>query len=334
VNGGHDPEYLRQLPVRPRPIAGETVESYIRRLARANHLRPSYLRAYLSGPQLGRIQMQRLAQLSGKPATNLQRALNSTTIPRPRGVASGLPSQASRVKKRAEARAELFAAIRADYRREGISIRGLSARHQVHRRTVHQALASAVPPPRKQQAPRARTLRKDTQEFIDGIVRQDLHLPSRRRHSVRRFWERLLDDHDTTVSYSTVRDYVVRRRAELAGASMPEQHPDNRPAPPDPARRLPDDVRSAIHYFTLRLTNGTIAPELLDGIDYQPYLNDLGSELEMAFAIFTNVLDINENGLVTNTDAAHRRAAQWIRARHDPSYRIDPPLQTWETELT
>jgi hypothetical protein len=53
----------------------------------------------------------------------------------------------------------------------------------------------------------------------------------------------------------------------------------------------------------------------------------------MAFAIFTNVLDIDENGLVTNADAAHRRAAQWIRARYDPSYRIDPPLQAWETEL-
>lgn len=334
MNGELDPGHLRQLPVRPRPITGETVESYIRRLARANHLRPSYLRGYLSGPQLGRVQMQRLAQLSGRHPTNLQRALNSTTVPRPRGVPSGLPSQASRAKKRAEARTELFAAIRADHRREGISIRALSARHQVHRRTVNQALASAVPPPRKQQAPRARTLRKDTQEFIDGIVRQDLHVPSRRRHSVRRIWERLLDDHDITVSYSTVRDYVVRRRAELANAATPEHHPDDRPAPPDPARRLPDDVRSAIHYFTLRLTNGTLTPELLNGTDYLPYLNDPGSELEMAFAIFTNVLDINENGLVTNTDAAHRRAAQWIRARCDPSYRIDPPLQAWETELT
>jgi putative transposase len=40
------------------------------------------------------------------------------------------------------------------------------------------------------------------------------------------------------------------------------------------------------------------------------------------------------DGTVTNTDAAHHRAAQWIRARCDPTYQIDPPLQPWETELT
>jgi hypothetical protein len=54
----------------------------------------------------------------------------------------------------------------------------------------------------------------------------------------------------------------------------------------------------------------------------------------MTLAILINVLDIDQNGLVTNTDAAHHRAAQWIRARCDLSYRIDPPLQAWETDLT
>ncbi|WP_433376130.1 DUF7677 family protein [Dactylosporangium sp. CA-152071] len=302
------------------------------RTAERGHLRPSYLRAYLSGSQLGRIHIERLAQLSGRHLANLQRALITTPIPRPRAVLSGQPSPAERAKQRAEARAELFAAIRADHRREDISVRALSARYQVHRRTVRQALASAVPPPRKRQAPRARTLRNDTQEFIDGIIRQDLQVPSRRRHSVRQIWERLLDDHDITVSYSTVRDYVVRRRAELADTAPSQPHRDLPSA--DPARRLPDNVRSAIHYFAMRLTNGTLSPRLLNGIDYRPYLTDPGSELEMTFAIFTNVLDIDANGLVTNTDAAHHRAAQWIRARHDPSYRIDPPLQAWETELT
>jgi hypothetical protein len=332
VSSEHDPEHLRQLPIRPRPIPGETIESYIHRLARANHLRPSYLRAYLSNPQLGRIHIQRLAQLSGRHLTNLQRALTTTTIPRPRAAPSGQPSPAERAKHRAEARTELFAAIRTDHQREDISVRALSARYQVHRGTVRQALVSAVPPPRKQQAPRARTLRNDTQEFIDGIIRQDLQVPSRRRHSVRRIWERLLDDHDITVSYSTVRDYVVHRRAELTDTST-SKPPRDQPRT-DPARRLPDNVRSAIHYFTMRLTNGTLSPRLLNGIDYRPYLTDPGSELEITFAIFTNVLDIDENGLVTNADAAHHRAAQWIRARHDPSYRIDPPLQAWETELT
>jgi Protein of unknown function (DUF664) len=46
-------------------------------------------------------------------------------------------------------RVELFERIRRDSRVEHLSIRELADRHGVHRRTVRQALGSAVPPPRK-----------------------------------------------------------------------------------------------------------------------------------------------------------------------------------------
>jgi hypothetical protein len=48
-----------QVPLRP----GESPDSFIRRLAIANHLRPSYLRTYLNDPpgQIGSIQAWRLA---------------------------------------------------------------------------------------------------------------------------------------------------------------------------------------------------------------------------------------------------------------------------------
>jgi hypothetical protein len=44
---------------------------------------------------------------------------------------------------------ELFEQIRRDRRLEKLSTRELAQRHKVHRRTVRQALANAVPPPRK-----------------------------------------------------------------------------------------------------------------------------------------------------------------------------------------
>src|SRR5659263_664210 len=50
---------------------------------------------------------------------------------------------------RARSRVEMFERIRKDHRDEGLSIRALAARHEVHRRTVRQALADATPPPRK-----------------------------------------------------------------------------------------------------------------------------------------------------------------------------------------
>ncbi len=46
-------------------------------------------------------------------------------------------------------RVELFEQIRRDRRLEQSSTRELAARHKVHRRTLRQALSSAVPPQRK-----------------------------------------------------------------------------------------------------------------------------------------------------------------------------------------
>ena len=46
-------------------------------------------------------------------------------------------------------RVELFENIRKDWRLDEPSIRELAERHKVHRRTIRQALADAVPPPRK-----------------------------------------------------------------------------------------------------------------------------------------------------------------------------------------
>src|SRR6266508_2270213 len=46
-------------------------------------------------------------------------------------------------------RVELSERIRREHRDEGVGIRALAERHRVHRRTVRQALASAVPPPRR-----------------------------------------------------------------------------------------------------------------------------------------------------------------------------------------
>lgn len=47
-------------------------------------------------------------------------------------------------------RVELFEQIRRDRELEGLSLRALAAKYGVHRRTVRQALESAVPPARKQ----------------------------------------------------------------------------------------------------------------------------------------------------------------------------------------
>ncbi len=124
----------------------------------------------------------------------------------------------------ARSKVELFEAIRRDHRREGVSIRGLADRYSVHRRTVRQALESPEPPARKRpdrQAPRLGPVKG----LIDAMLREDLEAPRKQRHTARRVRARLFDEHQIEVSYSTVRDYVARRRPEIwteAGRSLGE----------------------------------------------------------------------------------------------------------------
>ena len=97
--------------------------------------------------------------------------------------------------------------------------------------------------------------------------------------------------------------------------------------------RLPVDVRASLRFFAFFLANGTIDADLLEGIDYRPALMQHGSALEMVFTIFTNILETDEEGRVTNAGHAQERAAQWIRLYCDPSYHVEPPFEPWETEL-
>ena len=114
-----------------------------------------------------------------------------------------------------ERRVELFAAIRFDWQRHQMPIRALARKYDVHRRTVRQAIASPVPPDRKVPV-RAAPVRETVAGWIDEMLREDLSAPRKQRHTARRVFERLADEHGAQVSYSYVAKYVARRRAEIA----------------------------------------------------------------------------------------------------------------------
>ena len=115
----------------------------------------------------------------------------------------------------ARSRVELFEQIRRDRRTGGSSIRELAGRHHVHRRTVRQALASAVPPPRKAYPERPRPAIGPHEAVIDGWLLADRDVPPKQRHTARRIWQRLVAEHGASVAEVTVSRYVARRRVEL-----------------------------------------------------------------------------------------------------------------------
>ncbi|WP_146063574.1 hypothetical protein [Streptomyces sp. SM11] len=75
------PKPLAPLPINVRPRLGETTIHYVQRLARANHLRTSYLLWILSQPTRTRnlrLRIDRLAALSGRSVEILKITLADT----------------------------------------------------------------------------------------------------------------------------------------------------------------------------------------------------------------------------------------------------------------
>jgi len=159
---------------------------------------------------------------------------------------------------------ELFEAIRRDDWVEQLSVRALSDKYGVHRRTVRQALANAVPPERKTPVRVAPKL-DPAKGLIDAMLLLDLTAPRKQRHTARRILARLVDEHELVdLTYSAVRDYVAKRRREIWAAAgkglqdafVPQTHEPGAEGEVDFADLWIDlaGVRTKVFLFTMRLS--------------------------------------------------------------------------------
>ena len=93
---------------------------------------------------------------------------------------------------------------------------------------------------------------------------EDLDAPRKQRHTARRVRERLIDEHDLEMSYSSVRDYVARRRPEIAVAAGRVVEQGFVPQSPEPGAEAEVDfadlwidlrgARTKVFLFTMRLS--------------------------------------------------------------------------------
>jgi transposase len=116
---------------------------------------------------------------------------------------------------------ELYERIRKDHRAEAASIRELARRHGVHRRTVREALESAEPPARKtaeRESPALGPWKATIRGWLEADVAEKV--PRKQRHTARRVWQRLVEEHQAEVSESAVRGFVAVVKAELADAAL------------------------------------------------------------------------------------------------------------------
>lgn len=195
---------VRPLPIRPRPAAGDTPATYIRRLARANHLRPAYLNRYLRDDATGQPSIGMLAALAARPASSLMHAFSQDAPASRRRYYTGSRRQ------------ELFEAIRRDAATSHRSIRALADDYGLHRRVIRQALAGQPPrsrKPRRPSRPRPSRLNPYT-AIIGAILDEDLRDPNRPARTIKQILDHLITEHNATgISYPMVARYARGQRS-------------------------------------------------------------------------------------------------------------------------
>ena len=115
-----------------------------------------------------------------------------------------------------KARVELFEQLRQEHEFGVGTIAGVAAKFGVHRRTVRQALAGALPPPHRYPA-RVKSKLDAVAAFIDQALEEDRRAPRKQRHTARRIYRHILTEFpDAGVAESTVRNHVRDRKRAMS----------------------------------------------------------------------------------------------------------------------
>lgn len=114
---------------------------------------------------------------------------------------------------------EQFENIRRDHRDKDMSIRALAEKYKIHRRTVRQALADAIPPQRKIPERVAPVLGEHAATVRSWLI-ADKDAPRKQRHTARRVWQRLVEEEGAQVAESSVRTLVAELRRDIGNQSL------------------------------------------------------------------------------------------------------------------
>ena len=113
---------------------------------------------------------------------------------------------------------EIYGRVRRAVRVEGRSQRAVAREFGLSRETVRKMLQFAVPPGYQRQQPIKRPKLGPWLGVIDAILEDDKQRPVKQRHTAKRIFERLKEEHQFTGGYTIVKDYV--RLAELHSREM------------------------------------------------------------------------------------------------------------------
>lgn len=107
---------------------------------------------------------------------------------------------------------EVYARVRRAVQVDGMSVRQASREFGLSRKTIRRMLQFSLPPGYQRKKPVARPKLGPWLGVIDQILVDDQSQPKKQRHTAKRIWDRLKDEHGFTGGYTIVKDYVRQAR--------------------------------------------------------------------------------------------------------------------------
>ena len=119
---------------------------------------------------------------------------------------------------------DLYGRVRRACHVDGLSAREAARVFGLHRETVSKMLRYSVPPGYRRSGPVRRPKLDAFTGVIDGILEADRSAPRKQRHTAKRIFERLRDEHGFKGGYTIVKDYVRERRLRSREVFVPLAH--------------------------------------------------------------------------------------------------------------
>src|SRR6266446_1556613 len=121
--------------------------------------------------------------------------------------------------------AELYARVRREVVVDKMSEREAAKEFGLARETVRKMLRYSVPPGYRRQQPARRPKLDAWVGAIDQILEEDKARGRKQRHTAKRIFERLRDEHAYMGGYTIVKDYVRLRKLSQREMFVPLEHP-------------------------------------------------------------------------------------------------------------
>ena len=149
---------------------------------------------------------------------------------------------------------ELYSRVRRACHVGGMSERAAAGHFGIDRKTVSKILKHSVPPGYRREGPPVRPKLDPFVGIINQILEEDKSRIKKQRHTARRIYERLRDEHGFTGGITIVTDYVRERRRRTREVFVPLSHAPGH-AQVDFGEALGEigGVVRKLHYFAMAL---------------------------------------------------------------------------------